>query len=1283
MTPTAPGNPFPGLRPFRADEAHLFFGREAEVDAMIDKLAPQRFLAVLGTSGSGKSSLVNCGLRPALHRGLMARAGTAWRIAVMRPGSEPLAALARALAQDGVLFAAAKAGEPASASGLSREQIVETTLRMSRLGLRDIVEQARLEAGVNVLVVVDQFEELFRYRRLASVATPSAPAALTAAITAAPAAAADDAAAFVNLLLQVREPSACPVFVVLTMRSDFLGDCTAYPGLAQAINDGQYLVPRLTRDERRAAIAGPVGVAGATISPVLLTRLVNDVGEDPDQLSILQHALNRTWARWVVAAGAAGVTSAEGKRGPIELRHYEAIGTMAHALDRHAEEAWAQLRSEPERTLCERLFKALTDQATDPRGVRRPARLASLCAVAQGTPDELRAVIDIFREPSRSFLMPPMPEPLFADTVIDISHESLMRVWERLKTWAADEALAAQQLRRLGEAAALHAQGRSGLWRDPELAFALQWQARQQPDAAWAAQYQIDRLIDPRADPPADPEAAFAPALRFLGDSAAARAAEQATVARRRVRRRWGVGAVLVFLAGLGAVFFVQWQRTEALLVEATAANLRKAVLQSRAMFDGQVETTIDVALLLSAAGYRLGATNETYGGLQYALDRTAALTRVLGLPGPVLGFSPDQRTAVTVHGNTLRLWDAATATPRGAPLQGHSAAVNSVAFSPDGKTLVSASEDATLRRWDAATGAALGEPWRGHEARVWSVAFSPDGQTVASGGEDTTVRLWDAATGKMTAVLPGHTSRVWSLAFSPDGHTLASGSDDRSIRLWDVATGAARGAPLQGHAGVVSSVVFSPDGQLLASGGGDNTLRRWDVASGRPLGEALRGHTSRVWSVAFSPDGRTLASGSEDQTVRLWDSATGAPRGAPLTGHKSRVWRVAFSADGASLLSASNDHTVIRWAAGPAPAAGVPLVAPGDIPPTAPGDIPSTAPGGMAAAASGAAVRSVAVSPDGKTMASGGDDANVRLWDLASHSLRGAPLLGHAASVSSLAFSPDGATLASGSEDGSARLWNVATGQPRGAPWRGPGGQVWAVAFSPDGKTLATASGDAELRLWDVASGQLRGAPLHGHTQRVWSVAFSPDGKTLVSGSDDRTLRLWEVASGRPVGAALRGHSERIWSVAFSPDGKRVASASEDGSVRLWDASTGAPRGEPLLGHLLAVTSVAFSPDGQTLASGSDDTTLRLWDARSGQPRGAPLRGHEAAVASVAFSPDSGSLVSAAEDGTLRMWDAPAVWLSRVCSRLARNLSHAEWKRFIGELDYVTQCPGLPLAPD
>ena len=207
------------------------------------------------------------------------------------------------------------------------------------------------------------------------------------------------------------------------MRSDFLGDCTQFPGLAEAINAGQYLVPRMTRDERRAAIDGPVGVGGAEIAPVLLTRLVNDVGDNPDQLSILQHALNRTWARWQDEGGG---------KGPLDLPHYEAIGTMAHALDQHAEQAYAELGSARQQQICEKLFKALTDKATDPRGVRRPTTLGTLCALADATAAEVTEVIDVFRKPSRSFLMPPAGEALEAETVIDISHESLMRVWQRL-----------------------------------------------------------------------------------------------------------------------------------------------------------------------------------------------------------------------------------------------------------------------------------------------------------------------------------------------------------------------------------------------------------------------------------------------------------------------------------------------------------------------------------------------------------------------------------------------------------------------------------------------------------------------------------------------------------------------------------------------------------------------------------------------------------------------------------------------------------------------------------
>ncbi|MGZ8843105.1 MAG: nSTAND1 domain-containing NTPase, partial [Pyrinomonadaceae bacterium] len=351
----------------------------------------------------------------------------------------------------------------------------------------------------------------------------------------------------VNLLLEAKAQTTHPIYVVLTMRSDFLGDCTQFTGLAEAINAGQYLVPRMTRDERRAAIGGPVGVGGAKSSPVLLTRLVNDVGDNPDQLSILQHALNRTWNQW----------ERSGASGPLDLPHYQSIGTMAHALDQHAERAYAELTTARQRQICERLFKALTDKATDPRGVRRPTRLGTLCALAEATAAEVTDVIDVFRKPSRSFLMPPADETLQAETVIDISHESLMRVWERLKTWADEEAQSAHIYRRLAETAVLHGEGKAGLWNDPDLQVALDWKEKNQPNKEWAQRYHphFERAMD-----------FLRASEKKRADDEATRIAEfnqKETQRRKAIRRTRLTAAVfaLLFLVSLVALVFANQQR--------------------------------------------------------------------------------------------------------------------------------------------------------------------------------------------------------------------------------------------------------------------------------------------------------------------------------------------------------------------------------------------------------------------------------------------------------------------------------------------------------------------------------------------------------------------------------------------------------------------------------------------------------------------------------------------------------------------------------------------------
>jgi energy-coupling factor transporter ATP-binding protein EcfA2 len=449
-------NPFPGLRPFEAAETHLFFGRDGQSSDIVARLERQRFVAVVGPSGSGKSSLVRAGLLPMLEGGFMASAGSFWRFAVMRPRNDAIRSLSVALADPAVL------GGEAIDSTL-RTSLVEAVLRRSSLGLIDAFKQARQGANENLLVVVDQFEEMFRFRQLSGAKGQS-----------------DDGDAFVSLLIEAARRRERPIYVVLTMRSDFLGDCAHFRDLPEILNDGQYLIPRLSRDQRRAAIEGPIAVSGATIAPRLTQRLLNDAGEDPDVLPVLQHALMRTWDAW---------KSAGALDRPIDLEHYLAIGGMAHALAQHADQAYDSLAAIPgAQAIAETMFRSLCERGSDYREIRRPTRLVDLCEIARTDLVSMTTVIDAFRSDGRTFIMPGWPATLDADTVIDISHESLIRQWQTLRDWVQREARSAALYQRLRQTAQLWPQN-AALWRNPDLERALLWEREETPGAAWAARY--------------------------------------------------------------------------------------------------------------------------------------------------------------------------------------------------------------------------------------------------------------------------------------------------------------------------------------------------------------------------------------------------------------------------------------------------------------------------------------------------------------------------------------------------------------------------------------------------------------------------------------------------------------------------------------------------------------------------------------------------------------------------------------------------------------------------
>jgi hypothetical protein len=521
-------NPFPGLRPFEADEDHLFFGREKEIDELLRRLRLSRFLSIVGTSGCGKSSLVRSGLIPSLYGGFMVNTSSSWRVAIMRPGEDPIRHLAEVLNDPTVLGIT---GELESTNSV----LLQATLQRGTRGLVEAVRQARTLDGDNLLIVVDQFEELFRFRRNIQLENSR-----------------NEALAFVKLLLEAVHQTELPIYIVITMRSDFIGDCMDFAGLPEAVNNGLYLVPRMTRDELRSAITGPVAVGGGSISGPLALRLLNDFGDEYDQLPILQHALMRTWDHWAERSPSTPA---------IDIADYEAVGTIRKALSIHAEEAYQEVGKDEGKKVAKRMFKALTDTFSDSRGTRRPTSVGDLAAITQASQSEVIRIVEIFRRPGRSFLMPPAGVPLDGKSIIDLSHESLMRCWSRLVRWADQEKLSAEIYSRLSDAAMWFKEGRAGLWRNPELEFGQKWLAENRPTPEWAQRF----------------NSSFADVIKFLELSEADReqeAAEKKRERQRRLRQTELAAGVLgcLFLVSL-FLAYLAWRQTSR-----AEDNLRAAV---------------------------------------------------------------------------------------------------------------------------------------------------------------------------------------------------------------------------------------------------------------------------------------------------------------------------------------------------------------------------------------------------------------------------------------------------------------------------------------------------------------------------------------------------------------------------------------------------------------------------------------------------------------------------------------------------------------------------------
>ncbi|WP_331744302.1 hypothetical protein [Kitasatospora sp. NBC_01300] len=1134
--------PYLGLAAFGTGDADIFFGRSELVSHLVRHVGDHRLTAVVGASGSGKSSLLRAGLLPRLDE--------SWHTAPLVPGDHPLRALALAVCAvtggDAEALSRALADEPA-ALGIALDTWLVTQ-----------------PADRRVVLVVDQFEELFT---TCADAGEREAALACLAWTAGVRTTGDGAAGAAEARIRV----------VISVRADFYDRCLAHPALAAALRSGAQLpIGAPTRAELRDIVVEPAARAGVVVDPDLLEAVLAEATGQPGALPLVAHAMRETWTR---------------HRGTVlRLADYRAIGGMRGAITQTAEAMYAALPPGHQEAM-RLLFLRLTAPGEGTEDTRRRLARKELDGLADAA-----TVDDLLHRLAAARLI------VLADGTVDVAHEAVIRAWPRLRHWIDVDREALRTHRRLTQAALTwHELQRDpgALYRGAQLATAWGWSRTRGAALNRLESAFLDASIaadDQRGRRRRRTVVALA-VLTVLSLVLAVTAFVQGerSDAQRRVavsRERAAQSRQLLETQPEAAALVALEGYRTARTTEARGSLLSAYAAYSSNQFTGHTGAVTAVAYAPDGRTLATGSADHTVKLWDTTTHRMlATLTGHTGIVNAV-AFSPDGRTLASAGADhTVRLWDVASGRTTGL-LTGHTGAVSSAAFSPDGRTLATAGADQTTRLWDVASQLTVAT-LTGHAGSVRAVAYAPDGRTLATAGADHAVKLWDSTTHRVLATLSGHTGSVGTVAFSPDGRTLASAGTDHTVRLWDLASHDTT-AVLNGHTQEVSQAAFTADGRTLTTVGQDNTVALWDVA-GQRLTATLHETNTSAPALALSPDGNELATTATDHIVHTWDLrtrqiaatfsatngleavatvATYAPDGRTLAightdgsvtswttnpprplvtfaAHSQDIMHLAYSPDGLLLATASSDRTARLWDA----ASGRPVA-------TLEGHTDQ--------------VSSVAFSPDGRTLATSSLDTTVRLWDVATHQTT-AVLQGHTSLVSKAAFSPDGHTLATAGYDGTVRLWDLATRRTV-AVLSENANAISSLAFSPDGRTLATGSSDATVRLWDVAQRRTV-ATLTGHINTVFSVTFSADGRTLASTDASGTVCLWDVAS-HQVTALLVGHTRAVHTAAFSPDQSTLLTAAGDGA-RLWP--TDADRTADRICDLSRTNHWPGSPSGPT----------------------------------------------------------------------------------------------------
>ena len=1328
-------NPYKGLHAFGEADADNFFGRDSLTQELLGRLSETndltRFLAVVGPSGSGKSSLVKAGLIPALRRGGLP-GSEHWFIVDFMPGAHPLEELEVAL-----LRVAANPPDNLLAQ-----------LRESERGLlRTLKRILPADDSVELVLVIDQFEELFT---------------LT-----------DDGverAHFLGLLVTALLDARSRLRLIITLRADFTDRPLQYLDFGEIVRQRTEFVLPLSPDELEQAITQPATRLGLTWEAGLVTTIINDVGDQPGTLPLLQYALTELFER------------RDGRR--LTLAAYQAGGGVLGTLAHRAEEIYAGL-NESEQELTRQLFLRLVTPGEGAEDIRRRvlrsellslvtrhsslAGETSTTATEQRTPDKGQLTIDIF---GKHRLLTFDRDPVSRAPTVEIAHEALIREWDRLRNWLADSRADIRLQRLLAAAAHEWIQAN----RDPGF---LLYGSRLDQFEGWAESSDVALTQDERTflevslvarqERQAAEEARLQRELETaqkLAETEHARAEEQSRAAAGlRQRALWlaGVSAVAVLLAMAAGLFGVQSSRNaqeaqanaqlaatreaQALAAEATAVAEREradaerdAAISRRLAIEveDQIDSgNFDTALLLAIEAARVDENPETWQSLRRAVvqpnplisifsGHTAAISEVEGAKWN----AAEDRILTNSEDGTTRVWDVESGEELLILSAGQGEWFPFAAWNSDETQILTGGTDGVGRVWDAETGEELlsfGE----HTDFIWHAAWSPDERMILTASDDGTTGVWDAETGRQIQLLTGHTDYIFSAMWNGDGSRILTGSLDGTARVWDAAGGEEL-LSLAADEDGVTEAVWNDDETLIVTTGYDHTAKLWDAETGALL-QTFSGHTDFVWRTVWSQDESRILTVSGDGTARVWDVETGRQLLA-LTGHEEWINQAVWSPDETSIATASDDASVRIWDA----QTGTELAVLGHQD----------------------GVMSVAWNAEGDTILTGDGSGQARIWawDSFEPQFELPALRGNAGNYWQATWNAAENLILTASDDSAAylRIWNADTGQPH-MDFDGHSAAVRQAWWSRDESRILSASEDGTARIWDAQTGEELLA-FAGHTDAVLRASWNKDETRVLSAGDDGVARIWDAATGQER-LALTDHDGRVWQASWNAAEDRILTASDAGFVRIWDADTG----EELLtfsdhtdGVLQAKWNSAESqiltyskdgtarvwdgttgdtllvldghPDGATVARWNTDETriltagidgvAKLWDAKTGELL-QTFSGHTAPIWDAAWNRDESQIATVGEEGLLLIWDARtgarrvaiqdnralqtmrwnenedrilAVGIQGVrqyytrledmiavgCRRVTRNLTEAEWAQFFGEEPYQATCPDL-----